>query len=122
MLMPSFLRPYARTDYALLQLVTGRRTPRFAIKTRVVASRLDRQSARAIECLAHAIEYLEDTKPLSAEVTPRSKAMEDAIALLTARNRDVFFSSSAGTGSRAIHAWTGTLTTDHDHHTEWTNC
>ena len=122
MLMPSFLRPYARTDYALLQLVTGRRTPRFPMKTRVVASRLDRQSARAIECLAHAIEYLEDTKPLSAEVTPRSKAMEDAIALLTARNRDVFFSSSAGTGSRAIHAWTGTLTTDHDHHTEWTNC
>ena len=108
---------------SLFHILAARsRNPFAMMQTHVVASRLDRQSARAIECLAHAIEYLEDTKPLSAEPTPHIHAVDDAIALLTARNRDVFFCSATGAGKRANQVWTGTLSTGYDHHTQWTKC
>ena len=118
MLTPFFQKPYQRSHPSLFQLFAGRtRSPFAAMETRAVASRLDRQSARAIECLAHAVEYLEDTKPFTAEATPRTKAVEDAVVLLTARNRDIFFCSSTQAGKRATAVWTGTLSTDYDHHT-----
>ena len=123
MLTPYFQRPSRRSNPSLFRLFSGRpRNPFALMETHVVASRLDRQSARAIECLAHAIEYLEDTKPLTAETTPRTKAVEDAVTMLKARNRDIFFSCSTQAGKRAAAVWTGTLGTGYDHHTEWTNC
>lgn len=95
MLLPSFFRFCFRPGYAPCQVLTdSNRKPYTAVETRVIARRLDRQNARALECLAHAIEYLEDTKPLLAETTPRSTAIRDASVLLTERNRDVFFTSA----------------------------
>ena len=120
MIRPSFLRSYPRPNHALLQLVTGlSRSPFRSLETRVVATRLDRSSARAIECLAHAIEYLEDTKPFSAESTPRIAAVEEAIRLLKARNRDVFFSCSTASQRNAAQSWADTLSTGHDDHIQW---
>ena len=55
-----------------------------------VRRRLSPQNGRAIEILAHAIEYLEDTSPLSYQPCARSLAMEDAIALLKSRNREIY--------------------------------
>lgn len=122
MLMPTFLRSYRRPNHALLQLFTGHnRSPFRHLETRVVAKRLDRQSGRAIECLAHAIEYLEDTKPFSAEATPRLEAINEALAILKARNRDIFFSCSTHSQRNVTNAWTDTLSLEHDDHIQWTN-
>lgn len=121
MTRPSFLRSYPRPNHALFQLVTGiSRSPFQSLETRVAATRLDRHSARAIECLAHAIEYLEDTKPISAERTPRIEGMEDAVTLLKARNRDVFFACSTASQRIAVARWTDSLSTGDDHHIQWT--
>ncbi len=123
MALRSFLRTYPRPDSAFLQFVAGmNRSPFRSMQTSISTVRLDRQSARAIECLAHAIEYLEDTKPFSAATTPRIEAVEGAIALLRARNREVFFSGSTESQRRATQCWTDTLSTGHDNHTQWTTC
>ena len=122
MLRSSFLRSYPHPNQTLRQLVTGRsQNPFRSFETHLVASRLDRQSARAIECLAHAIEYLEDTRPISAESTPRLAAMEDAVALLKTLNRDVFFSCSTERQRTAARSWTDTLNACNDHHTQRTS-
>ena len=120
MTRPSFLRSYPRPNHALLQLVTGiSRSPFRSFETRITATRLDRHSARGIECLAHAIEYLEDTKPISAEKTPRIEAVEDAVTLLKARNRELFFACSTAGQRTAVALWTDTLSTGDDYHIQW---
>ncbi len=54
-----------------------------------VAKRLDAVSGRALECLAHAIEYLEDEQYACVEEKERAGA-EQAIATLKRLNREVF--------------------------------
>ena len=58
--------------------------------------RFNRQTAQALDCLAHAIEYLEDTMPLLAEESPRILATQQAIDLLKGQNRMIFLSSVRG--------------------------
>lgn len=70
--------------------------------------RLDRQSARAIECLAHAIEYLEDTTPLHAPPTSRTRACVEAISMLKSRNREIFAGRN-GTGHETSQVRTSLL-------------
>ena len=48
---------------------------------------LDRRSRHALEVLAHAIEYLEDTTPFHHGPTPRSQANLAAIEILKQNNR-----------------------------------
>ena len=56
--------------------------------------RMDRQTAKAVDCLAHAIEYLEDTMPLTAEATARTIASGQAVELLKCLNRNLFVNSN----------------------------
>ena len=98
-------RPFQPT-LSLLQFVfTVRPDSLRRTEPREGRGRLDRQSARAIECLAHAIEYLEDTRPFSPEPTPRLAAIEESVALLKARNREVFFACSTQSQRNAVIAW-----------------
>ncbi len=91
---------------SLLSFVfTGRPGSPRTTERRAGRDRLDRQSARAIECLAHAIEYLEDTRPFSPEPTPRLIAVEESVTLLKACNRQVFFACSTQSQRNAVIAW-----------------
>ena len=54
-----------------------------------VAKRLDAVNGRALECLAHAIEYLEDEQYTCTEEKERAGA-EQAIAVLKRLNREIF--------------------------------
>ena len=123
MWMPSFLRNYPQLKVSGHQGVfeRSRRLVHVSLKT-ATCIHVDEQQSRAIKCLAHAIEYLDDTKPFSAERTPRLTAVEQSITLLRTCNREVFLSCSTESQRNAVMAWTGTLTTSHDHHAEWTSC
>ncbi len=81
----------------------------------------ERQQSRAIKALARAIEYLEETKPLRPEITPRIAAVNEAVTLLKACHRDVFFSCSTERQRKATTLWTDTLSVGHDYHAQWTN-
>lgn len=72
--------------------------------------RSDRMAGQALESLAHAIEYLEDTMPLSYEESPRTIAIAEAIDLLKVRNRAVFAESTLlnRTQEPRVTAQTGT--------------
>ncbi len=52
--------------------------------------RLNPLSGRALECLAHAIEYLEDTTPYRTQDTPEIMAADDAVRILKTLNREIF--------------------------------
>ena len=78
--------------------------------------RRNRQQSRASRCLSHAITYLEDTRPLSAEKTPRIVAVEQSVVLLRACTREVFFSCSTASQRNAVASWTGSLGTGYDYH------
>lgn len=58
-------------------------------RSHFVAKRLDPVSGRALECLAHAIEYLEDEQYACEDEKERAGA-EQAIAMLKRLNREIF--------------------------------
>ena len=69
---------FARTIYA--------QTSRSALTREDVAGR----RTRATVCLTHALEYLELTRPLAAELTPRQVAVDDGVSLLRWCHSQVF--------------------------------
>ncbi len=63
------------------------------------------RTLRGMGCLAHAVEYLEETMPLGVEVTPRVAAVEQSITILRACHRSAFLSCSAESQQRAAEAF-----------------
>ncbi len=106
MLSPIVSKSFSRLVGVLVRILLVRsRWPFQLVEVRLTTNRVDRQHARAIECLAHAIEYLEDTRPVSWERTPRLTAMEESVSILKACNRGVFFSCSTESQRNAVLAW-----------------
>ena len=69
---------------------TGPSSPSVSQPLKHVRRALTPARGRALETLAHAIEYLEDTAPLSIESTPRTLAILEAATILKSLNRDVY--------------------------------
>lgn len=54
------------------------------------AKRIDPITGRALECLAHAMTYIEQSKPSQPKPTQESVAADQAIRILKALNRQIF--------------------------------
>lgn len=54
------------------------------------AKRMDPMTGRALECLAHAIAYLEEANASAATSTPETVASEQAVRVLKGLNRRIF--------------------------------
>lgn len=52
--------------------------------------RMDPVTGRALECLAHAIEYIEDMTPARSATNAEIRAAQDAVCMLKTLNRQIF--------------------------------
>ena len=63
------------------------------------------RTSRGLECLARAVEYLEETRPFGMEKTPRMVAVNQSIAILRVCHRSAFLSCSTESQLRAVEAF-----------------
>ena len=54
------------------------------------AKRMDPMTGRALECLAHAIEYIEETNQFYPSASPEKRAADPAVRILRGLNRQIF--------------------------------
>ena len=89
-----------------LLLLPQRCCRRFAaLSVRLSRRRSDHHTVHGMECLARAVEYLEDTRSFGVEATPRKAAVEQSIAILKTCHRSAFFSCSTEGQLRAAKAF-----------------
>ena len=80
--------------------------PVAALQTQVVHRRIAPQAGRALEKLGHAIEYLTDEYVHSGAPLAASDPRLDAVQMLMAINREIYFSCPAVPGPvERIRAW-----------------
>ena len=85
---------------------TGAALPVAALQRRAVHRRIDPQAGRALEKLGHAIEYLTDEYVHSGAPLAAGDPRLDAVQMLMAINREIYFSCPAVPGPvERIRAW-----------------